>query len=222
MFAAQPATFHVAAVGMVAGLVGGIVQEAGSWLAGLGAPTAWIVCPGDAAGGVAVGDLEELQFFNSSSSVAVRVLAVDTISTPNRAKVELVNGGKVMIVPVVEQEQVARWVAESPNRHDCEGDDEDGEVGPGTSAVAMMNGRKTTIYQDYEDAFQTDALQALAVPSAAQRDDEASSHGGISPDLLYDLKKDLTEEFRCLGSDLAELAQGAASATRSLQASLGA
>lgn len=120
-------------------LVGGIVQEAGSWLSGLALPQPpFLVAPGDAAGGVEVGDREELQL-RGGETRAVKVLAVDTISHPPRAKVECLATKEVLTVPVYQQEEVGQ-LAE--------------EVGQlAVEEESMVNAGKTTVYQDYEDNF---------------------------------------------------------------------
>eukprot|EP00443_Scrippsiella_acuminata_P072958 CAMPEP_0115442232 /NCGR_PEP_ID=MMETSP0271-20121206/37238_1 /TAXON_ID=71861 /ORGANISM="Scrippsiella trochoidea, Strain CCMP3099" /LENGTH=215 /DNA_ID=CAMNT_0002868053 /DNA_START=32 /DNA_END=676 /DNA_ORIENTATION=- len=198
---------------MVAAIVEGIVQGTGTFLAELvGAPRAWLVSPGDMAGDLSAGDLEELQFLNSSSTVACTVLAIDTISRPNRAKVELVDSSEVMVVPVLDEVEAARWSSHRSAQKEVEGH---------VDETAMVVGAKTTVYQDFDDAFDIaeDRLAALeAAPLPAEEDiDPATAAvapaGSLSESggkLLRDLREGLTQEFRDLGEDLCDLAAGAA------------
>lgn len=185
---------------MAAAIVEGIVQETGTFLAELaGAPRAWLVSPGDLAGDLSTGDLEEVHFLNSSSSTAAcKVLAIDTISRPNRAKVELLDDGKVIVVPVLDEPEAERWSS-------C------AQKNGGTAhEEAMVVGTNTTIYQDYDDAFDLaeDRLATFeAVRCAASAAPQAKER---SSKLFQDLRKSLTQEFQYLGEDLCNLAVGAA------------
>eukprot|EP00443_Scrippsiella_acuminata_P079921 CAMPEP_0115507764 /NCGR_PEP_ID=MMETSP0271-20121206/71914_1 /TAXON_ID=71861 /ORGANISM="Scrippsiella trochoidea, Strain CCMP3099" /LENGTH=187 /DNA_ID=CAMNT_0002937405 /DNA_START=32 /DNA_END=592 /DNA_ORIENTATION=+ len=144
---------------MATAIVEGIVQETGTFLAELaGAPRAWLVSPGDLAGDLSAGDAEELQFLNSSSTAACTVLAIDTISRPNRAKVELVDSRKVMVVPVLDEAEAARWGSHRSTQKEVEGHADE---------TAMVVGAKTTIYQDFDDAFDL-AEDRLAASEAAR------------------------------------------------------
>lgn len=211
---------------MAAVIVEGIVQEASTFLAELaGAPREWLVSPGDLAGDLSAGDLEELHFLKLSSTAACKVLAIDTISRPNRAKVELIDGGKIMVVPVLEEAEAARW-----SSHAQEDEEEEHEI-------QMVDGKNMTIYQDFDDAFDlaedrlatsetvrcaaAAARQAEAVvpPPAGSAADpataEVASAGPLkesSSRLLQNIRKDLTQGFGYLGEDLRYLAAGAADA----------
>jgi len=116
-----------------------IMQDVAAWLKGVAgalAPQAYIVAPGDAAGGVEVGDLEELTL-DSGEVKPVKVIAVDTISYPQRVRVNMVDSegqttDKILVVPVIQQKDAER-------------------IKHGTKV--MVDANKTTVYQDYEDAF---------------------------------------------------------------------
>eukprot|EP00930_Biecheleria_cincta_P045218 TRINITY_DN3116_c2_g1_i1.p1 TRINITY_DN3116_c2_g1~~TRINITY_DN3116_c2_g1_i1.p1 ORF type:complete len:229 (+),score=65.60 TRINITY_DN3116_c2_g1_i1:59-745(+) len=211
---------------MAAAIVEGIVQEAGTFLAELaGAPRAWLVSPGELAGDLSAGDLEELHFLSSSSTAACKVLAIDTISRPNRAKVELMDAGlvgKIMVVPVLDDAEAARWSSSAQE----EGHPED--------ETAMVDGKNMTIYQDYDDAFDlaadrlaasdaercaaTAAPQAEATaPLPAESADPGTAGAALavpleesSSKLFRDLRKGLSQEFEYFGEDLRNLAAGAA------------
>jgi len=185
-----------------AALVEGIVQDAGTWLAELaGLPTAWLVSPGDAAGGVEVGDLEELMLVatdgGGTTSTAVRVLAVDTISQPNRARVEIVATGKVLVVPILEQSQVDGWAAPLATQT------EDSQRGAETSRPGELDGgcldaTQTTVYQDFEDAFDMASQKAQAQPPVAQPTVPKSSGTGM----LDELTRGIKEEWRATIKDV--------------------
>lgn len=196
------------------------MQETGTFLAELaGAPRAWLVSPGDLAGDLSVGDLEELHFLNFSSTAACKVLAIDTISRPNRAKVELTDdtdaAEKIMVVPVLDEAEAARW--SSLANKECPVDE-----------TAMVDGKDMTIYQDFDDAFHlaedrlatSDSVRQAEVveppPTKSAADPAAAGVALVVPlkesssRLLRDLRKGLTQEFGYLGEDLRVLAAGAA------------
>jgi hypothetical protein len=140
-----------------------LVAGAGRVLADLGvAHKACLVLDGDAAGGIDVGDLEELRLAGGEP-LPVRVLAIDTISRPGRAKVERLDTGEVLTVPMFEADEVPSWIASEVEKA---GND------------VVVDSQQTTIYQDYEDAFSlhdgsarrqdTEEDPALPAPPAAQ------------------------------------------------------
>jgi len=116
-----------------------VMQDVAAWLKGVAgalAPQAYVVSPGDAAGGMEVGDLEELTL-SSGEIKQVKVIAVDTISYPPRVKVNMMDAegqttDEILVVPVLQQEDAQRI--------------KKGEK-------VMVDHGKTTVYQDYEDAF---------------------------------------------------------------------
>mmetsp|Transcript_120225 Transcript_120225/g.347449 ORF Transcript_120225/g.347449 Transcript_120225/m.347449 type:complete len:235 (+) Transcript_120225:107-811(+) len=197
---------------MVASIVEGLFQDASSWLLRLDAPAAWLVQQDDdLTGGIGVGDLEELQFSDSSTGAAVRVTAVDTISVPNRAKVEVVRTGEVMVVPVVDAEVSRRWTSGRPSA----------EVHDGEAVDAAQ----TTIYQDYEDAFElaeertvgaevlrVDGDEAAEEPATASAMKASDSGGDFVQRLSEGIQSEweaTIEDFRFLGEDILQLASGA-------------
>lgn len=171
-------------------LVGGIVQEAGSWLAGLAAPQPpFLVAPGDAAGGVEVGDREELHL-KGGETIAVKVLAVDTISTPPRAKVLCLDTQEALTVPVYQEEEVRRY------------EEEEG---------LMVDAGQTTVYQDYEDAFN---LAHAAAVEAEQREplERQRVEGGEEQEALTAVLEGIRDEWRATVQDFQE--KGAVGALR--------
>lgn len=123
----------------MAASVESIMQDVAAWLKGVAgamAPKTFIVAPGDAAGGIEVGDLEELTT-GSGEIKPVKVIAVDTISYPPRVRVNMVDAegqttDEILVVPVLQQKDVERI------KH---------------GNKVMVDAGKTTVYQDYEDAF---------------------------------------------------------------------
>jgi len=118
------------------------LQDVAAWLKGVAgalAPRTYIVAPGDAAGGIEVGDLEELTL-GSGEVKPVKVMAIDTISYPPRAKVSIVDAegqttDEILVVPVLQEKDVERTPAWALRNN------------------VMVDAGKTTVYQDYEDAF---------------------------------------------------------------------
>jgi len=148
-----------------------IMQDVAAWLKGVAgalAPQAYIVAPGDAAGGVEVGDLEELTL-DSGEVKPVKVIAVDTISYPPRVKVNMVDSqgqttDKILVVPVIQQKDAER-------------------INHGTKV--MVDAIQTTVYQDYEDAFTLhndvgDGDKAIHSADESQPADECD-HGDEHP-----------------------------------------
>jgi len=171
-------------------LVEGIVEEAGAWFAGLAAPRPpFLVAPGDAAGGVEAGDLEELRL-GGGEVRAVKVLAVDTISMPPRAKIVCLDSQEVLTVPVYHREEVER-------------------VAPEEQDVAVDSGQ-TTVYQDYEDAFSL----AREVPATERLSlSQPLEQGGQSrDDRLSVMFQGLREEWNATVEDFRE--KGAVGALR--------
>mmetsp|Transcript_4452 Transcript_4452/g.10325 ORF Transcript_4452/g.10325 Transcript_4452/m.10325 type:complete len:225 (-) Transcript_4452:149-823(-) len=166
----------------MAGLMGDLARALG-----VAGDEAYIECPGDIAGGISVGDVEEVQLGNGSSCVA-RVLAVDTISTPHRARVERVDNGKIMVVPILERQASSDVDSEEPVS------DADGEGG------AMLDTSNTTVYQDYEDAFVVAHSDAAAV---SRQNSKAEEVGNQEASLLNELKDEwnaTVQDFREKGA----------------------
>mmetsp|Transcript_86843 Transcript_86843/g.202134 ORF Transcript_86843/g.202134 Transcript_86843/m.202134 type:complete len:235 (+) Transcript_86843:50-754(+) len=172
----------------------GLVQDANSWITGLTGRSAYLVAPGDAAGGVEAGDLEELRLANGEVQ-AVKVLAIDTISSPPRARVVRLDNEEVLVVPVSLQEEVA--------------------VAGGTSVQdrIMVDAGNTTVYQDYEDAFtlspgtagERESVEAEAgavcLPAAAEREADAEEDGAFPDDGLGGVLRDIRQELQATVDD---------------------
>lgn len=117
-----------------------VMQDVAAWLKGVAgaiAPQAYVVSPGDAAGGMEVGDLEELTL-SSGEIKPVKVIAVDTISYPPRVKVKMVDDegqttDEILVVPVLNEEDAERIQHQGKK--------------------VMVDHGQTTVYQDYEDSF---------------------------------------------------------------------
>mmetsp|Transcript_112535 Transcript_112535/g.218056 ORF Transcript_112535/g.218056 Transcript_112535/m.218056 type:complete len:278 (+) Transcript_112535:143-976(+) len=149
----------------MAASVESIMQDVAAWLKGVAgamAPKTFIVAPGDAAGGIEVGDLEELTT-GSGEVKPVRVIAVDTISYPPRVRVNMVDAegqttDEILVVPVLQQEDVERI------QH---------------GSKVMVDAGKTTVYQDYEDAFtlHNDTEDAFTLHNDAVQEHQLSDEG---------------------------------------------
>mmetsp|Transcript_52842 Transcript_52842/g.153755 ORF Transcript_52842/g.153755 Transcript_52842/m.153755 type:complete len:218 (-) Transcript_52842:8-661(-) len=177
---------------MAPATVGGIVQEAGAWLACLAGPRPpFLVAPGDAAGDVEAGDLEELQL-GEGGTRAVKVLAVDTISDPPRARVLCLDTDEKLTVPVYLWKQVVQE-----------------DQAPVEEDLTVVDAGQTTVYQDYEDAFslaREAPVERRLTRVSDQRDDKLEEEG------LTSVIRGVREEINATVQDFRE--KGAVGALR--------
>jgi len=144
----------------------------------------YISSPGDLAGGIEAGDLEELELGNDER-VGVKVLAVDTISVPHRARVERVDTGEVLVVPILDRELERQQ-----------------------SEAVVLDTANTTVYQDYEDAFTrciTGSLPATHDENFSKEPNVQISDG-LVPKLVGAIQSELqatVEDFQEKGAILA-------------------
>jgi len=110
-----------------------VTSVAASLLGGLGKGRAYLAQSAD----IEVGGFEELRLAEGGSVLA-KVLGIDTISQPNRARVERVDTGEVITVPIMEQENAPSSATTQKF---------------GGGGKTLLDSRTTTIFQDYEDSF---------------------------------------------------------------------
>lgn len=125
----------------------------------------WVL---DDDGTVEVGEVAEItSLSNQEQKCTVRVLAMDTISRPRRAKVESVQDGTVFMV-----------VLKTAGDDDADAHAVDADVGD-----CMLSHEATTVYQDYEDAL--DAANGAQPPGAAARSEPVAGRSpGAAPPAL--------------------------------------